>query len=1014
MDITEGEKRATICAVCAPNVDSPAFFEDIEERLKERCEHKIIIGDFNLALDVEMDRLNTYCNNNKARDKVLDMCEHYHMVDIWRVRNQDCREYSWIKKGSYPKKASRIDFVLVSNGLDQKVEIVQYLSSIYTDHRAIYMVVELISADRGVGYWKFNTSLLKNMEFLDTINREIDLTLQSTMELCPLTRWEHLKTRIKKATKKFANQKSAQDKLVISQLSEKVDDMEKNLPLTREDDFLLENTKIELEDKVMERIQGVMFRSKVKWYEEGEKSTKYFFALEKAKYNAKTCYKMLDDHDQEVVCPEEILKLQRDFYVKLYQEDDFVNFSLENSTNIRVPEKVKEMQEKQISMLDLELAIKAMNNGKTPGEDGIPVDFYKVFWTKIRELFYEVVTVTYEQEALHESARKGILNLIPKQNKDSRYTKNLRPITLLNTDYKIIEKAIANKMVPALEHIIHQDQRGFMKNRRISVNIRKMLDIMHQAQKEDLEAVVLSLDFVKCFDKCSFQILFGSLDYFGFGEVVKVWTKILYSNFTVRVQNNGHFSDLIRIQKGVHQGGCCSAIYFLVIAEILAITLRENEQIEGITLQNIRNLLNQFADDMDIFSLAKEESLKAIFRELEAFRLQSGFTVSYDKTTLYRIGSLRHSNARMYDIDNFVWSNEDISVLGVIIAHENIVEKNYSCVVEKAKKVLKGWQNRNLSLIGRVRVINSLVGSLFVHKMMVLPRIPIMILKDLDNLFRDYLWNGRKAKIQLGILQLDKKEGGLGLVHLGKKEQALKATWPQILHKEQEYSELVYNTMRCQELGANIWRCNLDPEDVKKMKITNNFWKDVLWCWSYFNFYQNVRVENQIIWYNSRIRIGKGPFLWADCLRKGLMFVYQLFEKQCFKSEVCLMEQYGLSTLRVNSLKSAIPKEWMEYFLVTPLETISPIPPHTYDMCVGVYQYGLSQKIYKFILEDVIIMSNKYIKWRLELGESFCETLIDYRDEHINIYRTTNVPKYRSFQYRLLQRALVTNIQLEK
>ena len=100
-------------------------------------------------------------------------------------------------------------------------------------------------------------------------------------------------------------------------------------------------------------------------------------------------------------------------------------------------------------------------------------------------------------------------------------SKNLRPITLLNTDYKIIEKAVANKILPALTHIIHTDQRGFMKDRRISVNIRKMLDIMHQAEKEDLEAIVLSLDFVKCFDKCSFSILHGSLDFFGFGEIVK-------------------------------------------------------------------------------------------------------------------------------------------------------------------------------------------------------------------------------------------------------------------------------------------------------------------------------------------------------------------------------------------------------------------------------------------------------------------------------------------------------------
>ena len=128
-----------------------------------------------------------------------------------------------------------------------------------------------------------------------------------------------------------------------------------------------------------------------------------------------------------------------------------------------------------------------MNNDKTPGEDGIPVDFYKVFWRQLKNTFMDMVEYNYTVGELHDSARKGILNLIPKANKDTRYIKNLRPITLLNTDYKIIGKTIANKMIPALSHIIHKDQRGFMKERRISVNIRKMLDVIHQATEEDLK-----------------------------------------------------------------------------------------------------------------------------------------------------------------------------------------------------------------------------------------------------------------------------------------------------------------------------------------------------------------------------------------------------------------------------------------------------------------------------------------------------------------------------------------------
>ena len=381
-----------------------------------------------------------------------------------------------------------------------------------------------------------------------------------------------------------------------------------------------------------------------------------------------------------------------------------------------------------------------MNNNKTPGQDGIPVDFYKTcVLVKSERDFFQMVEECFNKQLLHKTARVGILTLIPKANKDTRYVKNLRPITLLNVDYKTIEKAIANKMIPAL-YILYQ--RGFMKERRISVNIRKLLDIMYQAEKQVLPAVVLSLDFVQCFDKCSFEILHGSLVYFG--QVVKTWTKILYDGFTVKVQNNGHFSSPIEIGKGVHQGGCCSSIYFLVIAEIFAIALRNNDDIEGITLRHIRNLLNQCADDMDVFSMCTEISIKAICDELTSFHSQSGFTVSYDKMTLYRIGSLRHSDASMYNMTQYAWSNNDIQVLGVAIAPENILEKNYNSILAKVKNTLNLCYNRNISLIGKIQVVNMLVASLFVYKMMVLPSLPQNTLKCVDNIIRNYIWKGKK------------------------------------------------------------------------------------------------------------------------------------------------------------------------------------------------------------------------------------------------------------------------------
>ena len=105
-----------------------------------------------------------------------------------------------------------------------------------------------------------------------------------------------------------------------------------------------------------------------------------------------------------------------------------------------------------------------------------------------------------------------------------------------------------------------------------------------------------------------------------------------------------------------------------------------------------------------------------------------------------RIGSLRFSSAVMYNLSELAWSNQDINVLGVTITHEDIVLKNYQPVLEKANSVLNLWYNRGLSLIGKVQVVNTLVASLFVYKMMVLPTIPPKVVKQMDNIIRDYLW----------------------------------------------------------------------------------------------------------------------------------------------------------------------------------------------------------------------------------------------------------------------------------
>ena len=73
-----------------------------------------------------------------------------------------------------------------------------------------------------------------------------------------------------------------------------------------------------------------------------KKSSKYFYSLEKAKYNAKTCFKIINDDGQEITSCERILEEQRKFYEELYKVDNDINFTMQNHTDIKVPVEIKE------------------------------------------------------------------------------------------------------------------------------------------------------------------------------------------------------------------------------------------------------------------------------------------------------------------------------------------------------------------------------------------------------------------------------------------------------------------------------------------------------------------------------------------------------------------------------------------------------------------------------------------------------------------------------------------------
>ena len=125
IEFKEQDYMITLCNIYAPNKDCPHFFESLSKTLEGFSENKIIMGDFNVVLDENLDRYNSNRNKNTpirkaaTRHALENILEEYCLADVWRIRNNDKKEFSWSKRCP-GLCASRIDYAIVSRGFCDK------------------------------------------------------------------------------------------------------------------------------------------------------------------------------------------------------------------------------------------------------------------------------------------------------------------------------------------------------------------------------------------------------------------------------------------------------------------------------------------------------------------------------------------------------------------------------------------------------------------------------------------------------------------------------------------------------------------------------------------------------------------------------------------------------------------------------------------------------------------------------------------------------------------------------
>ena len=137
---------------------------------------------------------------------------------------------------------------------------------------------------------------------------------------------------------------------------------------------------------------------------------------------------------------------------------------------------------------------------KSPGGDGIISEFYQLYWEAIEKDFLEVVNEVFHNFDLSDSQYNGMITLLH-QGGDRDNIRNMQPITLLNTDYKIISKLLANRTKLVLRKLIHSDQKGFVEGTNIGESNRMIDDIINYVDEEDQEGIIVFVYQEKTYDR---------------------------------------------------------------------------------------------------------------------------------------------------------------------------------------------------------------------------------------------------------------------------------------------------------------------------------------------------------------------------------------------------------------------------------------------------------------------------------------------------------------------------------
>ena len=432
-----GSLRYNFINVYAPTNprERKSFYETLHEYMFPGSV-KIIAGDFN-CFESERDK---FGGNLTISSDLQDLRKSHRLLDVWRKTHDRQIQCTWFNAAK--TIGSRLDKFFISQELFSNVKLCDIRPCIFSDHDSVDLELELQNVfSHGPGIWRLNLDLLDDENFCIMISGIISKHAQ-LRETFPSIHewWDFLKDFVKYTAKKYGRDK--QRKLN----SEKVTATNRLINAKRS--LVNGNTsatklidELESQIKSINRTQneGAKIRSRAKFFEEGEKPTRFFFSLESTRAAKNSIRSLYDLNGTEVNTQQEIEHAHWNFYSKLYSAEQ-IDPQIQNEFMSNVPVSLSDDEKSKcdlpLTLQEITLAIRSLSKGKTPGSNGLPLEFYIKFCDLLAPHLVDLFNFSLENGSFSLSMQESMTRVIFKKD-DPKDLKNWRPISLLNVDYDV-------------------------------------------------------------------------------------------------------------------------------------------------------------------------------------------------------------------------------------------------------------------------------------------------------------------------------------------------------------------------------------------------------------------------------------------------------------------------------------------------------------------------------------------------------------------------------------------------